>query len=92
MFRNFATNHVDDSCLCLAFSGVDYIPRIKSADEETVVVETFVSDWEIISELVDYLESATEQVRLKRLTSGEQHSAPISGLTTVDIANMISKQ
>jgi hypothetical protein len=47
-YVTYTTNHVDDSCLCLAFSGVDCILRIKSADEETVVVETSVSDREII--------------------------------------------
>ena len=86
------TNHVDDSCLCLAFSEVDCIPRIQSADGDTVVVETFVSDRELISELVDRLKSVTEQVSLKRLTAREQHSPRNSDSTTVSLAHLTSKQ
>lgn len=86
------TNHVDDSCLCLAFSEVDCIPRIQSADEDTVVVETFVSDRKLITELVDRLKSVTERVSLKRLTAREQHSPRSSDSTTVDLAHLTSKQ
>jgi len=86
------TNHVDDSCLCLAFSEVDCIPRIKSADEDTVIVETYVSDRKLISELVDRLKAVTERVSLKRLTAREQHDPRRSDPTTVDLANLTSKQ
>ncbi|MFC7134902.1 MULTISPECIES: helix-turn-helix domain-containing protein [Salinibaculum] len=86
------TNHVEQSCLCLAFSEVGCVPRIQSADGDTVMVETYVSDRETITELVDRLKSVTEGVSLRRLTTRQREGGVESNRTTVDISDLTPKQ
>lgn len=86
------TNRIDDSCLCLAFSDVGCVPRIQSADGDTLIVETYVSDRDVISELVEQLRAVTEQVGLKRLMASDQQSAAKTRKTTVELAHLTSKQ
>ena len=86
------TNHVDGSCLCLAFSDVNCVPRIKSADQDVVIIETYVSDRAVISELVDGLKAVTEQVSLRRLTASHQDETVESTPTTVELSTLTSKQ
>lgn len=86
------TNRVEESCLCLAFSEVGCVPRIQRADGDTLTVETYVSDRDVISELVEQLRSVTEQVSLERLTARDQHSAADTRKTTVELADLTSTQ
>jgi predicted DNA binding protein len=86
------TNHVDGSCLCLAFSDVNCVPRFKSADQDIVIIETYVSNRADISELVDRLKAVTEQVSLRRLTASHREGAVESTPTTVELSTLTSKQ
>lgn len=86
------TNTVDESCLCLAFSDVGCVPRIQRADGGTVLIETYVSDRNVISELVDRLNSATERVSLRRLTRREGTDATTAESTTIDLSHLTTKQ
>lgn len=87
-----ATNEVDESCLCLAFSDVGCVPRIQRADDRTVLIETYVPDRNVISELVDRLKSATERVSLRRLTRREGADATTAESTTIDLSHLTTKQ
>jgi len=62
----------------------DCVPRIKRADDEAILVETYVSDRTVINELVDQLKSATERVSLCRLTTRQRSDGTIPEQTTVD--------
>ncbi|WP_458208013.1 helix-turn-helix domain-containing protein [Haladaptatus sp. NG-SE-30] len=86
------TNHTERSCLCLAFSEVGCVPRIESADGDAVLIETYVSDREVISELIDRLKSVAEHVSLRRLTARRRDAAVESTPTTVDLSHLTAKQ
>mgnify|MGYP000492408754 FL=1 len=86
------SNEIENSCLCLAFSEVDCVPRIKRADDEAILVETYVSDRTVINELVDQLKSATERVSLRRLTTRQRSDGTIPEQTTVDLSPLTAKQ
>ncbi|WP_253737533.1 helix-turn-helix domain-containing protein [Halohasta salina] len=85
------TNHVEGSCLCLAFREVGCIPRIRNADGDAVLIETYLSDRERISELVDRLKTVTEHVSLQRLTA-RRDGAVASSPTTVELSHLTAKQ
>jgi predicted DNA binding protein len=86
-----STNQVEESCLCLAFSEVGCVPRIKSAEGGTIVVETFVPRRSVIGELVAALRSVTERVSLRQLTTSRENVAE-SEPTTVDFSQLTTKQ
>lgn len=86
-----STNHVETSCLCLAFSEVGCVPRIQSADDGVILIKTYVSDRSVISELVDQLRSNAERVSLRCLTT-RQNEADGSDPATVDLSRLTRKQ
>ena len=59
-----STNQVGDACLCLAFSEVGCVQRTRRVDGDSLLIETYVSDRSVISELVDPLQSAAKRARL----------------------------
>jgi predicted DNA binding protein len=86
------TSQTDQSCLCLAFSDVRCVPRIRSATEDVIVVEVYLSDREAISELVDRLKAVAERVSLRRLTTRQQDESAESSATTIDLSHLTTKQ
>ena len=85
------TNHIERSCLCLAFRDVGCIPRIQNADGDSVLIETYISDRAVISELVDRLKDVTEHVSLQRLTA-RQEGTVTSTSTTIDLSHLTARQ
>ncbi len=85
-------NEVDDSCLCLTFSEVGCVPRLQRVDNGVILVETYVSNREVIGDLVDRLKSAAERVRLRRLTTRQRTESSTSKPTTVDLSHLTTKQ
>lgn len=83
--------HVDESCLCVAFSEIGCVPRFQSADDGVVVVETYVSDRTVLSELVDRLNSVAARVSLRRVTTGPGEGVELNS-TTIDLSHLTSKQ
>jgi predicted DNA binding protein len=86
-----STKQVEESCLCLAFSEVGCVPRIKSAEGGTIVVETYVPHRSVIGELVASLRSVTEHVSLRQLTTSRENVAE-SEPSTVDFSQLTTKQ
>jgi len=86
-----STNQIENSCLCLAFSEVDCVPRIESVDDGVILVKTYISDRSVISELVDQLKSNAERVSLRCLTT-RQDDADGSDSATVDLSRLTTKQ
>jgi len=85
------TNHIERSCLCPAFRDVGCIPRIQNADGDTILIETYISDRELISELVERLKAVTENVSLNRLTA-RREGAVESTSTTLELSQLTAKQ
>ncbi|WP_225316362.1 MULTISPECIES: helix-turn-helix domain-containing protein [Haloferax] len=85
------TNRIEGSCLCLAFSNVECVPRIKRVDDGVMLIETYVSDRAVISELVEELKSVAERVNLRRLTRRKE-GATESSPTSVDLSHLTAKQ
>ncbi|QIB74493.1 transcriptional regulator [Halogeometricum borinquense] len=86
-----STTDVDDSCLCLAFSEFDCVPRVQYADEDVVVVETYASDRSVISDLVARLNEVADRVSLRRLTARSPESCG-DQTTTIDLSHLTEKQ
>lgn len=87
-----ASNRIGDDCLCLAFNEVDCVPRIKSAHDGVLLVETYLPDRSVISELVEHLDEVAVAVSLRRLTSRERTNPVESTPTTIDLSRLTAKQ
>ncbi|WP_411965158.1 helix-turn-helix domain-containing protein [Haloferax sp. YSMS24] len=87
-----ASNRIGDDCLCLAFNDVGCVPRIKSAHDGVLLIETYLSDRSVISELVERLDEVAESVSLRRLTSNDRTNPVGSTSTTIDLSRLTSKQ
>ncbi|KAB1197468.1 MULTISPECIES: helix-turn-helix domain-containing protein [Haloferax] len=87
-----ATNRVGEACLCLAFNDVGCVPRIKGVSDDVLLVETYLSDRSVISELVDRINAVAESVSLRRLTSRKPSDSVKSDPTTIDLSRLTAKQ
>ncbi|MDS0241640.1 MULTISPECIES: helix-turn-helix domain-containing protein [Haloferax] len=86
------TTHVGDDCLCRAFGEFGCVPRIRRADGKHIVVETYLSDRETISNLVGRLDEVAERVCLRRLTSDGRGDSNESKTATIDLSSLTAKQ
>ena len=87
-----ARNDIGEGCLCLAFNEVGCVPRIKSADDGVLLVETYLPDRSVISELVERLDEVADSVSLRRLTSRDTTDPLESTPTTIDLSQLTTKQ
>jgi len=87
-----ATTNVGDDCLCRAFAEFECVPRIRRADSECIVVETYLSDRAVIADLVERLDELTERVCLRRLTSDGRGDSAESKTATIDLSSLTAKQ
>ncbi len=62
-----AAKAVEDRCPCAVFGEYGCVPRLTEIDGNVVVVETYLPDRELLTDLVDDLKVVVEGISLRRL-------------------------
>ncbi len=84
-----ASGTIESDCFCSTFQRHGCVPQIRSIDDETVVVRTYVSGRETVSKLIESLGEISDSVSLHRLTvAGEDGRDTV----TFDLSKLTSKQ
>jgi predicted DNA binding protein len=87
------TSHVEPTCVCTVFSEYGCIPQITEISGDEVVMETFLSDRDLLADLVDDLKAVVDGLslrRLKRVGSLENDGRQAS--VTLDLFELTEKQ
>lgn len=75
---------VDESCYCVIFGEFGCIPEIVGVNDGTIFVETYLPDRERLSDLVEALKAATNELNLRQLRRIDTESTD-SGEETVTL-------
>lgn len=88
-----STAEVDATCPCAVFSEFGCIPKFVDIVDGRLLIETYLSDRERLSELVDSLRSASDGLwlrQLKRIESTDTESR--ENVVTLDLFEITEKQ
>ncbi|GAA0729554.1 helix-turn-helix domain-containing protein [Halorubrum trapanicum] len=62
-----SASDVGEDCYCAVFGDFGCIPKIAGVNGDTIHIETFLSDRERLTDLVEALKAVTEELRLQQL-------------------------
>ncbi|QAU14257.1 bacterio-opsin activator [Halorubrum sp. BOL3-1] len=88
-----AASAVEDRCPCAVFSEHGCVPRITGTDGDDVVIETYLPDRDVLTDLVDDLRAVVDGIslrRLKRIGSLEREESRAG--VTLDLFELTEKQ
>ncbi|WP_136718282.1 helix-turn-helix domain-containing protein [Halorientalis salina] len=88
-----STSDVDATCLCTVFGEFKCVPQFVDVVDGRLLVETYLSDRERLSDLVDSLKESSERLRLrqlKRIDTGEAERS--ENTVTLDLHEITEKQ
>lgn len=84
---------IDEGCVCPVFVRYGCVPQVTESEDSTVVVKTYLSDRERLTELIGDLRRTVEDVsvrRLKRVDAGSE--SPRQKFVTLDLYELTQKQ
>ncbi|WP_138005528.1 helix-turn-helix domain-containing protein [Halalkalirubrum salinum] len=79
---------IQDDCHCPVFLDFDCIPEIIATDDDRIVVRTYLSNRELLTELVEDLKAVTETLSLRRLMRVEAAEEGATETTTLDLSTL----
>lgn len=84
---------VEPDCACPVFIEHGCVPQVTESDESTVVIKTYLSDRERLTELIGDLKAVTERVTVRRLKRVDtQDEANRQKFVTLDLYELTDKQ
>lgn len=89
----YSTNEVDDTCPCTVFGEYDCVPELVGTVDDRLLLQTFLSDRERLSELVASLKAVSSGLRLRQLKRIDASGADTDENTvTLDLYEITEKQ
>jgi hypothetical protein len=85
---------VEPDCACPVFVKHGCVPQVTESDDSTVIIKTYLSDRERLTDLIGDLKSATEGVSVRRLKRVNTHDGEDSRqkFVTLDLYELTEKQ
>lgn len=89
----YSTSGVEATCPCIVFGEFNCVPELVDIVDGWILIETYLSDRERLSELVESLKEVSDVVRLRRLKRIDTGEAERSENTvTLDLYEITEKQ
>jgi len=79
---------VDDDCHCPVFLDFGCIPEVTAVTDDHIVIQTYLSDREQLTDLVEDLKTVTETLSLRRLMRVEAVDGEQSQTITLDLSTL----
>ena len=83
---------LDAMCHCPVFLDYDCIPQTTAFNEDHLIVETYLPDREVLTELIEALKDVTAGVSLRRLTRIDDADTEQSNTVTLELYDLTDKQ